>query len=184
MRHRGLYRRSFSLAFAGLAMAVLQAQAPAGPQGAGPAAGGRGGAPAVPARIDLATAHKAIEAAEAAATAASARVSIAVVDANGDLVEFRRMDGSTGNAVTSAQGKARTSVMFGLPSKAVADAAAAGTPLSASLIVATPAQQAMQVQQGGIPIVKDGKVAGAIGVGGSTPQNDEMFAKAGADAVK
>lgn len=177
-------------AFAALAPLALAAQGPAapgapqGPGGPGAPGPGRGGPQAAPARIDFATAKKAVDAAEAAANAANAHVAIAVVDANGDLVYFVRMDGATGQAVTSSQGKARTAILFGMPSKAVADAGAAGTSLSATLTPSGAGAFALQIQQGGIPIMKDGRLVGGIGAGGSAPAQDEAFSKAGADAVK
>lgn len=170
------------------------AQAPAGAPPAAPGAqdgpgaggpgGGRGGrGQAAPARMDFATAKKAVDAAEAAAVAASARVAIAVVDANGDLVYFRRMDGATGQAVTSSQGKARAAIVFGLPTKAVADAAAAGIALSATITPSGGGAFALQIQQGGVPIMKEGRLVGGIGTGGSAPAQDEVFALAGAKAA-
>lgn len=168
------------------AMATAQGQQPPPPGGGGPGGpggggGGRGGAPA---QMDIATAKKAVEAAEAAAVAANARVAIAVVDANGDLVYFRRMDGAAGVAVTSSQGKARAAILFGMPTKAVADAVAAGIQVSTTITPTGAGAFAIQVQQGGLPILKAARVAGGIGVGGSSPANDEVFAKAGVDAVK
>ena len=99
---------------------------------------GRGGPPdAVPAGIDLATARTLVAAAEAAAKAADARVAIAVVDVNGDVVLFQRMDGAPSIAVTTSQGKARAAVLLGMPTKAVQDAMTAGRPVPA-LINAPP----------------------------------------------
>jgi glc operon protein GlcG len=134
--------------------------------------------------IDLATAKRMVDAAESAATAAMARVGIAVVDANGDLVYFRRMDGAAGQAVVTAQGKARAAILFGMPTKDVADAVTAGTKVTALITSSGAAAQQVTVQQGGIPVMKDGKVIAGIGVGGSAPAMDEAFAKAGADTVK
>ena len=68
------------------------------------------------------------DATEAAAVAAKAKVAIAVVDANGDLVYFRRMDGTAGIPVTASQAKARAAILFGVPTKSLQDAVAAGTP--------------------------------------------------------
>ena len=76
----------------------IRAQPPQG--GPPPQGGGRGGA--LPATIDLATAQTIVTSAQAAATAANARVAVAVVDSNGDLVVLERMDGSGGRGVTSA----------------------------------------------------------------------------------
>lgn len=155
---------------------------PGGPGGGPGGGGGRGGG--APAQIDFATAKKAMDATEAAANGASAKVAIAVVDANGDLVYFRRMDGAASVAVTASQAKARAAILFGVPTKALQDAVAAGTPVSATVTPAAATGAPIMAVQGGLPIVRNGKVVGAIGVGGSTSQNDEIFAQAGLDAVK
>lgn len=165
------------------------ATSPALAQGAPPAggqAGGRGQAPApAPQNIDLATATKIAVAAEAAAAAANAKVCIAIYDANGDLVLFRRMDGAAARAVTASQGKARAVLLFGLPTREVSEAAAAGRQIPAGGIKAPPPGPVeILLFQGGLPIMKDGKLVGAIGVGGSTAPADEGFAQAGLDAAK
>jgi glc operon protein GlcG len=160
----------------------------AAPQGQGAAApgGGRGGGPqqAPPARIDVATAKRALAAAEAAAATANARVAIAVVDANGDLVAFTRFDGASARAVTSSQGKARAALLFGLPTKQVQDAIAANQPLTVT--VTNPPAGAWEITpaQGAIPVIKDGRVIAAVGVGGAAPAVDEQVAMAGANAIK
>ena len=141
----------------------------------------RGGAPAA---MDLATARLLTEATMAAAKAANANVAISIVDANGDLVFFERMDGAMSMAVTSSQGKARAAILFGMPTKAAADAAAAGTTLSAKITPSGAGSFAIAVQQGGLPIMKDGKIIGGIGVGGSSPANDEAFAQKALDGMK
>jgi len=144
---------------------------------------GPGRAPA-PALMDLATAKALVDAATAEAKANNASVAIAVVDANGDLVNFNRMDGASAQAVTSSQGKARAAILFGLPTKAAADAVAAGTPLSATLTPSGAGAFPVTVQQGGLPIIKDGKVIGGIGIGGAASASDEMFAQKALDSLK
>ena len=141
-------------------------QAPQG-QGRGQAAAPR------PQGIDVATARRMVAAAEAAAASANAQVAIAVVDANGDLVYFERMDGAS----------ARAALLFGLPTKEVQDAMNAGKPISVT--VTNPAAGAWDITpaQGGLPVIKDGKVVAAIGCGGSLPANDEKFAQAGLNAM-
>jgi glc operon protein GlcG len=154
-------------------------------QGQGQGQGqGRGQAAPPPQNIDVATAKKMVAAAEAAAIGANAQVAIAVVDANGDLVYFERMDGASARAVTSSQGKARAALLFGLPTKDVQDAIRAGKPISVT--VTNPAAGAWEITpaQGGLPVIKDGKVIAAIGCGGSLPANDEKFAQAGLNAMK
>jgi glc operon protein GlcG len=146
---------------------------------------GRGAAPAPPPQnIDVATAKKMVAAAETAAIAANAKVAISVVDANGDLVYFERMDGAAPRAVTSAQGKARAAILFGMPTKAVQDMVVAGKPVSAMVTAPVAGAWEITAAQGGLPIILNGKTAAAIGVGGSLPANDEKFAQAGIDAMK
>ena len=74
-------------------------------------------------------------------------------------------------------------IMFGLPSKEVQDAMVAGKPISATLTAPVAGAWELTIQQGGLPILKDGKVIGAIGCGGSASANDEKFAQAGIDAL-
>jgi glc operon protein GlcG len=149
----------------------------------GPPPGGRMGPPAAKSTIDFATAQKLASATKAAAVAAGANVAIAVVDSNGDLVYFERMDGAMGRAITSSQGKARAALLFGVPTKQLQDAMAAGKPLSVT--ITSPAQGANELtpMQGGLPVMKDGKAIAAIGVGGSSPANDEKLAQAGIDTI-
>ena len=71
-----------------------------------------------------------------------------------------------------------------MPGKAVAEAAAAGTPVSTTVTVAGGNNQIILIQQGGYPIMRGGKLIGAVGAGGSTGANDDIVAKAGADAIK
>src|SRR6266581_1728068 len=155
-------------------------------QGGGGAQGPRAGGPpaAPPQNIDLATAKRMVAAAEAAAVAANAKNGFAVVDANGDLVFFERMDGAAPRALTSAEGKARAAMLFGVPTKEVRDNATAGKPVSAMITMPAAGAWELTIQQGGLPIVKDGKVVGGIGSGGSSAANDEKFVQAGLDAVK
>lgn len=175
------------LVLAVTAAAFVLAGAYAGAQQAGGGAAGprAGGAPAAPPQnIDLAIAKRMVAAAEAAAVAANAHNGFAVVDANGDLVFFERMDGAAPRALTSAEGKARAAVLFGMPTKDVRDAANTGKPVSANIIVPAAGAWELTVQQGGLPIIKDGKVIGGIGSGGSSAANDEKFVQAGLDAIK
>lgn len=73
--------------------------------------------------------------------------------------------------------KARTAAIFRRPSKVFEDQVREGRVAALALPGATPLQ-------GGLPIVVDGKVIGAIGVSGNTPQEDEDIAKAGAAATE
>jgi glc operon protein GlcG len=120
----------------------------------------------------------------AAATAAEARkngwfMGIAVVDPNGDLIYFERMDNTQIGSVTIAIRKAQTAAKFKRPSKVFQDLLAKGDSFTYLLGL----EGAMPVQ-GGLPIVMDGKIVGAIGVSGATGDQDSQCAQAGLDALK
>lgn len=133
--------------------------------------------------IDLKSAQSMVDAAEGAAKKANVHVGIAIVDANGDLVLSVRMDGASDKAVTSCQGKARAALMFGMPTKQVQDAIAAGKPVNATIIPPVSGAAELTIWQGGLPIIRDGKVIGGIGVGGSPSPEDEKIAQTGIDAI-
>ena len=167
-----------SLVLASGLASSASAQAPAAPAGGG-------AAPAPPVQgVDIGTARKMMAAAEAAAVAAKANVACAIVDVNGDLVYFMRMDGAAPRGGTSSHGKARAAILFGMPTMAVGTAAREGKPVTATLTLPVAGAWELTPQQGGLPYMKAGKLAGAIGCGGSSPANDEKFAQAGLDAVK
>ena len=114
--------------------------------------------PAYGAPISLEQAKKAMAAAEAEAVKNRWNVVISIVDSGGHLVMLQRMDAQNAS-VDIATGKARTSVNFRRPSKALEDGLAAnGTALR---ILAVPGVMPLQ---GGLPIVVDGKLIGGIGV--------------------
>jgi uncharacterized protein GlcG (DUF336 family) len=120
----------------------------------------------------------------AAATAAEARkngwfMGIAVVDPNGDLVYFERMDNTQIGSVHIAIRKAQTAAKFKRPSKVFQDLLAKGDSFTYLLGL----EGAMPVQ-GGLPIVMDGKIVGAIGVSGATGDQDTQCANAGLEALK
>jgi uncharacterized protein GlcG (DUF336 family) len=104
---------------------------------------------------------------------------VVIVDASGDLVYYEKMDNTQLGSSKVAIDKARSAVRFKRPTKAFQDALAAG---GAGLRVlglegATPVE-------GGIPLVSDGKIVGAIGVSGDTSDHDGVCAKAAADSFK
>jgi glc operon protein GlcG len=176
--------RKTVLGFSALLIVVcaLNNEAAQAPQAGGQARGQAAAAPAKPG-VDVATAKKMVAAAEAAAIAANAQVAIAVVDGNGDLVYFERMDGASARAVTSSQGKARAALLLGVPTKEAQDAIAAGKPLPVTLTTPPAGAWEITIGQGGLPIIKDGKVIAAMGCGGSLPANDEKFCQAGISAM-
>ena len=107
------------------------------------------------------------------------KMAVAVVDIAGDLVYFEKMDGTQAASVNIAQDKARSSVRFKRPTKAMQDVLAAG-----GAGVRFLALQGAVPFEGGLPIVMDGKIVGAIGASGGTSEQDGQAAKAGADSVK
>lgn len=127
--------------------------------------------------LTLETAKKIAAAAEAEALKRGSTVVIAVVDDGGYLIVLERLDDTQVASVEVAMGKARTAAIFRRPSGAFEDQVKNGRLASLVLPGATP-------PQGGVPITVDGKVIGAIGVSGNTPQEDEDIAKVGAAATE
>jgi len=126
--------------------------------------------------LTLDAARKIAAAAEAEAKKRGATVVIAVVDDGGYLLVLERLDDTQVASVDVGIAKARTAAIFRRPSKVFEDQIKNGRVAALALVGATPLQ-------GGIPIVVDGKVVGAIGVSGNSPQEDEDIAKVGADSA-
>lgn len=107
------------------------------------------------------------------------KVAVSVVDSATNLVASHRMDGALVLATEGSRGKAVASTIFGQPSGEVEPRAD------------RPVFRALQIQMGGrlimsqgaVPILRDGEVIGACGVGGGTPEEDEECARAGVDEV-
>jgi uncharacterized protein GlcG (DUF336 family) len=130
--------------------------------------------------IGLDQAKEAAAAAQAEARRNGWRMAIAVVDPGGYLVYLERTDGTQNASVLLAQAKARTSALFRRPSKVFADQFAAGN----TGFMSFPNDARPIASEGGIPIVVDGKLIGAIGASGGTGQQDGVAATAGANAVR
>jgi len=108
------------------------------------------------------------------------KMNVAVVDCGGNMVTFARMDGAWLGSADIALKKAKTSVMFCMPSGEIGKLSQPGGPLyniehSNGGLISFP---------GGVPIEIDGKVVGAIGVSGSTVENDHQVAAAGVTAAQ
>ncbi len=127
--------------------------------------------------LTLEAARKIAAAAAAEAQKKNARVVIAVVDDGGNLILLERLDDTQVASVNVGIGKARTAAIFRRPSKEFEDQIRTGRIAALALPGATPLQ-------GGVPIMYEGKVIGAIGVSGETPAQDEEIAKAGASVIK
>lgn len=127
--------------------------------------------------LTLDVAKKIAEAAEAEAKKRNATVVIAVVDDGGYLLVLHRLDDTQVASVDVGIAKARTAAIFRRPSKVFEDQVKNGR-VSA---LALPGAVALQ---GGVPIIYEGKVIGAIGVSGNTPQEDEDIAIVGANFIE
>jgi glc operon protein GlcG len=127
--------------------------------------------------LSLAAARQIIAAAEAEATARDVGVVIVVVDSSGTIIELARMDTAQVASVNVGIGKARTAAIYRRPSRDFEEQIRAGRIAALALADATPLQ-------GGVPVLVNGKVVGAVGVSGDTPQVDEAIAIAGAAAVR
>jgi uncharacterized protein GlcG (DUF336 family) len=124
-------------------------------------------------------AKKAAAAALAEARKNNWNMAAAVVDPAGDLVYFEKLDGTQAASVNIAVDKARSSARFKRPTKALQDVLAAGGEGLRLLGL----QGAVPVD-GGVPILIDGKIVGAIGLSGGTSAQDGQCAAAGAAVVK
>ena len=128
--------------------------------------------------VNLEGAKKVIAAAVAEAKSKNAPGgAIAVVDEGGNLVAVERLDNTFAAGANISIGKARTAVMFKKPTKFFEDVINKGRTAMTTLNDFTPLQ-------GGIPIVLDGQIIGAVGVSGAaSAQQDEELAIAGANAL-
>ena len=125
--------------------------------------------------LTLSEANQVVHAAVTKAQAMNIRISVAVCDAGGRLVAFNRMDGAIWASAYGSQGKAVASVAFGRASGELQERA--GSPIISGIAAAEGGH--MIVSQGAVPIIRNGIVEGACGVGGGTAQQDEDCARAG-----
>jgi uncharacterized protein GlcG (DUF336 family) len=127
--------------------------------------------------IGLERAKQVLAAAEAEAKKRNWKMNIAVVDTNGELVHFSRMEGAQIASGSISTGKARTAARFRRETRAFYNAFETGHGYVATLdptLVASP---------GGFPLVEGGKLIGAVGCSGGTGDQDAAVCKVGADVV-
>jgi uncharacterized protein GlcG (DUF336 family) len=124
--------------------------------------------------ITLQRAQAAIQAAEAEATRRGWPLNIAVVDSGANLVAFVRMDGAMLASIAISEHKARTAVKFRRPTKAFEEA----IQKSGNVYVTT--LDDVVASRGGIPLVEEGRIIGAIGCSGGSGSQDEIVCTAGA----
>jgi glc operon protein GlcG len=129
--------------------------------------------------ISVDNAKKAAGAAVAEARKNNWTMAVAVIDPGGTLVYFEKMDGTQTGSVNVALGKARSAALYKRPTKVWQDIVAGG---GAGLRILG-LEGAVPIE-GGIPLVMDGKIVGAIGLSGGSGQQDNQCATAGVDAVK
>jgi glc operon protein GlcG len=146
----------------GLAPSVVSAQAP----------------PPYGPPITLDQAKKAMAGAEAEAKKNAWPVVITILDSGGNLVMLQRLDNAQWGSIDIAKDKARSAVALRRPTKVFQDLIAQGGANLRLLNIG------FSVLEGGIPIVVDGKIIGAIGVSGVTSQQDAQIGQAGIDALK
>lgn len=126
--------------------------------------------------LTLTEAEEILDAAQARAEEDEWTVAIAIVDAGGHLLAFRRIDGTQVGSAQYAIDKAVSSVYFQRPTKAFQDGVSGG---NNALLTLTGAVHL----EGGIPIEYNGRVIGGIGVSGVTAQQDGVIARAGLEAL-
>jgi glc operon protein GlcG len=127
--------------------------------------------------ISLQRAQAVAQAAMAEAARRGWQINIAVVDSGANLVTFLRMDGAQLASIAISEHKARTAVKFRRPTKAFEDAvqkAGLNYVLTLDDIVAS---------RGGIPLIEDGRIIGAIGCSGGTGSQDEVACAAAAATI-
>jgi glc operon protein GlcG len=129
--------------------------------------------------ISMEQAKEAAAAAAAEAKRNGWRMAVAIVDPGGYLVYFERDDGNQNASVSLAQAKALTSALFRRPSKVFADQFAAGN----TGFMSFPEEARPIASEGGLPIVVNGRLIGAIGTSGGTGQQDGVASAAGVNAI-
>jgi glc operon protein GlcG len=129
--------------------------------------------------LTLEEANRIAQGALAKAQALNIKINVAVCDAGGRLMVFQRMDNAIWGGVYGSQGKAVASAAFGRPSGELTERA--DHPTMRGIVAAEGAHAILG--QGAVPIIRNGVVEGACGVGGGTGQQDEDCARAGVEQI-
>jgi glc operon protein GlcG len=127
--------------------------------------------------ISLEQAQAVIHAAVAEARKRDWKLNVAVADSGGNLVAFQRMDGAMLASIQIAQHKARAAVTFRRPTKVFEDGV---NLMHLNYLLAF---DGVIASRGGIPLIEQGDIIGAIGCSGGTDSQDEVVSKAGAAAI-
>jgi glc operon protein GlcG len=127
--------------------------------------------------ISLARAQAVIDAAVAEAMRRNWKMNVAVTDSGGNLVAFQRMDGAMLASIQIAQHKAKAAATFRRPTKIFEDG------INLMHLNYLLAFDGVIASRGGIPLIDEGTIIGAIGCSGGTDSQDEIVSKAGAAVV-
>ena len=127
--------------------------------------------------VSLERAQGVINAAVAEAKKRNWKMNVAVADSGGSLVAFQRMDGAMLASIQIAEHKARAAVTFRRPTKVFEDG------INLMHLDYLLAFDGVIASRGGIPLIDQGKIIGAIGCSGGTDSQDEVVSKAGAAVI-
>jgi glc operon protein GlcG len=127
--------------------------------------------------ISLDRAQAAIQAAVTEAKQRNWKMNVAVADSGGNLVAFQRMDGAMLASIQIAEHKARAAATFRRPTKVFEDG------INLMHLNYLLAFDGVIASRGGIPLIEDGTIIGAIGCSGGTDSQDEVVSKAGAAVI-
>ena len=128
--------------------------------------------------ISFDQAKKVMAGAEADAMKNKWNMVIVILDTGGHVVMLHRLDGTQLGSIEAAKDKAYSAVLYRRPTKVFQDLVGQGGPNLRLLRLA-----GASPLEGGIPLVVDGKIIGAVGVSGAASEQDAQVAKAGADAL-
>ncbi|MGW6985096.1 GlcG/HbpS family heme-binding protein [Streptomyces sp. NPDC054932] len=121
-----------------------------------------------------------VRAAASAAEAAGITVSVTVLDAGGHLLAFRRDDRAVLISGETSTRKAYTALQLNAPTADLVEAVRPGGPFHT---LPTALDRPLLFMAGGLPVHREGRLIGAIGVGGGAPEQDHGFATAARDAL-
>lgn len=133
----------------------------------------------MPAPLDLATARRVLDAALAKADEIGQPMNVAVADGGGHLVAFARQDGAILGSIDIATRKARTAVLLGMSTAQLGSLSGPGQMLYGIEVT----NGGLVLFGGGVPLVVDGVVVGAVGVSAGSVEQDVTVAEAGVAAL-